>query len=94
MSLQSQSNQYQPHRPSTPPQPPTAARTGQSPTADVVRLAPCAADVDACGCQVSADDIRARAYQISQARSGGQGDAQTDWCQAEAELLAAAKAKV
>ena len=32
------------------------------------------------------DRIRARAYEISQARKEGQGDAQADWAQAEREL--------
>lgn len=41
----------------------------------------------------SPEHIRARAYEISQARNGGPGNAQTDWCQAEAELSVAGTMK-
>jgi hypothetical protein len=35
--------------------------------------------------QPAADHIRLRAYEISQARNGGPGDAMADWIQAEQE---------
>ena len=35
--------------------------------------------------QPAADQIRLRAYEISQARKGGPGDALSDWIQAEQE---------
>lgn len=57
------------------------------------KAAGCAPGADACGCKPSADHIRVRAYEISQARKGGAGNASTDWSQAEAELTAAAMAK-
>lgn len=41
----------------------------------------------------SADRIRLRAYEISQARHGGPGNALTDWVQAEQELHAGEGAK-
>jgi hypothetical protein len=34
----------------------------------------------------SEDQVRARAYEIFQAREGGPGDAMSDWLEAEAEL--------
>ncbi len=43
--------------------------------------------------QPSAENIRARAYQISQARNGGPGNAVSDWSQAERELTREATAK-
>ncbi len=41
------------------------------------------------GCAPAAEMIRIRAYELSQTRNGGPGDAQTDWVQAERELAAA-----
>ena len=41
----------------------------------------------------SVDQVRARAYEISQARSGGAGDADSDWSQAELELSVSATDK-
>jgi hypothetical protein len=38
----------------------------------------------------SSEDIRTRAYEISQSRHGGAGNAADDWSQAERELIAAA----
>lgn len=38
----------------------------------------------------SSEDIRTRAYEISQTRQGGSGNAADDWSQAERELMAAA----
>ena len=48
---------------------------------------------DARGSQLSSEEIRTRAYQISEARNGGPGDETTDWSQAEKELDALSKAK-
>jgi hypothetical protein len=39
--------------------------------------------------QPAADHIRLRAYEISQARNGGPGDALADWIQAEQETTTA-----
>ena len=43
----------------------------------------------ACGCKVTAERIRQRAYEIYLARRGGPGDACADWLQAEQELKSA-----
>lgn len=43
--------------------------------------------------QPTIDRIRLRAYEISQARKDGPGDALSDWIQAEHEVLAGADAK-
>lgn len=40
------------------------------------------------GRQEPADRVRLRAYEISQGRNGGPGDAVTDWIQAEQEVAA------
>jgi hypothetical protein len=40
------------------------------------------------GDQPTADCIRLRAYEISQARNGGPGNAAADWIQAEQEVAA------
>ena len=50
------------------------------------KSAGCSAGADECGCLPLADHIRARAYELSLARNGGEGDAAGDWCQAEREL--------
>lgn len=36
--------------------------------------------------EITPERIRVRAYEIFQSRNGGQGDAESDWCQAEREL--------
>lgn len=45
------------------------------------------------GRQEPADRVRLRAYEISQGRNGGPGDAMTDWIQAEQEAAAQPKPK-
>ncbi len=54
--------------------------------AAAVKSAGCSAGSDESGCLPLADHIRARAYELSLARNGGEGDAEGDWCQAEREL--------
>lgn len=49
---------------------------------------PSVVEADARDRQATIDRIRLRAYEISQARKGGPGDALTDWTQAEQELRA------
>lgn len=48
---------------------------------------------EASGGRPSVDRIRARAYELSQARNGGPGSEAGDWSQAEKELTASAAAK-
>ncbi len=45
------------------------------------------------GREGTADRIRLRAYEISQRRNGGPGDAMEDWIQAEREVKAGTGAK-
>jgi hypothetical protein len=90
MSHHNQSHQHQPQNPSNVVQPlqPTAVIT---PSASKSKGG--VTGVDASGPQPSADRIRVRAYEISQARNGGPGNAASDWSQAETELTAASGPK-
>ena len=54
---------------------------------------PFAGRMDSHNGQPAIDHIRLRAYEISQVRGDGPGDAQGDWAQAEAELKTAHAAK-
>ncbi len=54
----------------------------------------CASTADASVCQPTPDQIRHRAYEISQARNGGPGNPQADWNQAERELASSGLAGV
>ena len=85
--------------PTHPPRRKTAA-TRTTPTTSRAAAAPSnggpvAAGVGGGGCEVTCDCIRARAYEIFAARNanGGQGDATSDWLQAERELTGAGTAQ-
>ncbi len=54
---------------------------------------PCAGDRGVVGVQPATDRIRLRAYEISQARNNGPGNAAADWIQAEREIAAEHVAK-
>lgn len=69
------SRQHQPHKAHT-----THAATGPTVTPDTVLPA---ADS---GSEATSNRIRMRAYEISLARNGSPGNANTDWAQAELEL--------
>lgn len=78
----------------------TTAATRTTPTIPRAVVAPSnggpvAACVRGGGCEVTCDCIRARAYEIFAARNanGGQGDATSDWLQAERELTGAGTAQ-
>jgi hypothetical protein len=94
MSHHHQSHQYQPQNPSNAVQPsqPTSQPTS---TATPIATNPKAGTpgANASDRQPSADHIRTRAYEISQARNGGPGNATSDWSQAEKELTTASTAK-
>lgn len=93
MSSHTQSHQHQPQNPSNAVQPSQSRQPSSPAKADSTTPKACSPSADACGCQPSAENIRARAYEISQARNGGAGNANSDWCQAEVELSAATTPK-
>ena len=93
MSHHHQSHQHQPHNPiaATPPVAPISQATPQPIAA--VAAAPvaskpesCVKGTGKCECKKCQGHIRSRAYEISQARNGGPGNAASDWSQAEKEL--------
>ena len=90
MSHHKAPNQHQPHILGKTPQMPEPAAAA-SPGVPAAKPQACGADRS--GSLPTADHIRARAYEISQLRHGGPGDANSDWSQAETELLAAAAVK-
>jgi hypothetical protein len=90
MSSHNQSHQHQPQNAAHAAQ---SSQTRQPSTPAVPEAKACSPGANACGCQPSAELIRARAYEISLARNGGAGNAKSDWCQAEAELSAASSVK-
>ncbi|XVJ60061.1 MAG: DUF2934 domain-containing protein [Tepidisphaera sp.] len=93
MSSHTQSHQHQPQNPSSAVQPSQARQPSSPAVSEASKPKACKPGADACGCQPTAEHIRARAYEISQARNGGAGNANSDWCQAEAELSAATSTK-
>ena len=94
MSHHHQSHTHQPQNPSKaaqPIQPPSRPTSIATPGA--AKPKPSTPSVDAGASRPSIDRIRTRAYEISQARNGGPGNATSDWLQAERELTAAMTAK-
>jgi hypothetical protein len=91
MSNHSQSQSHQPLNPSNTVR---ASQPAAVAAVSATKAKACTPGADACGCQPSADHIRARAYEISKARNGGPGDACSDWSQAEKELSAVSAVKV
>lgn len=90
MSHNKQSHQHQPHNP------PSAAMSVQAPSTPApaeIKGDTCTKGTGKCTCPKCQSHIRARAYEISQARNGGPGDATSDWSQAEIELTAASAMK-
>jgi hypothetical protein len=97
MSHHHQSHQHQPHNPV--PAAPPVAPTSQSAPLPTASVAPavvpasskpesCVKGTGKCECNKCQGHIRSRAYEISQARNGGPGNAASDWSQAEKELTA------
>ncbi|MBX9738026.1 MAG: DUF2934 domain-containing protein [Phycisphaerales bacterium] len=93
MSSHTQSHQYQPHNPSSAVQPSQARQSASSVMPEASKPKASAPTADVSVRQPSAEHIRARAYEISQARNGEAGNATSDWCQAETELSAASTIK-
>jgi hypothetical protein len=89
MSHHHPSHQHQAHNPVTAAASPPSTTPIVASKPNAAKAKPCTPGADACGCQPSADHIRVRAYEISQARNGGPGNETSDWSQAEQELTAA-----
>jgi hypothetical protein len=88
MSSHTRSHQHQPQNSSNAVQPPQARQPLSPVMPDSTKPKDYTPGADARGSQPSAEHIRTRAYEISQARNGGAGNANSDWCQAEVELSA------
>ncbi len=87
MSHHKAPNQHQPHIVGKTPQMPEPAAAASP---GVPAAKPLASGSDRKSGMPTADHIRVRAFEISQSRHGGPGDATSDWTQAERELMAAA----
>ncbi|MFZ4573859.1 MAG: DUF2934 domain-containing protein [Phycisphaerales bacterium] len=93
MSSHNPSHQYQPQNQPTAAQSPQATPASSTPVAAATKGEACTKASGKCGCGKCQSHIRTRAYEISQARNGGPGNAVSDWSQAEKELSVAAAAK-